>query len=230
MSEFFLDSTFFALVVSLAGFELGRFLKQKTGLALFNPLLIGIVTVIVLLLIFRIDYGTYEQGSSILTYMLTPATVALAVPLYRQVDLLKKYSISIFLSILSGVLTSLFTTLLMAVVLKLTHVEYVTFLPKSITTPIGMEMSEELGGLATITVAVIVTTGIVGNALCEQVCKIFRIKDKIAIGLALGTSSHVLGTAKALELGEVEGAMSSLSIVVSGVLTVAGANIFAMLY
>lgn len=230
MSEFFMTSTFFALAVSLAGFELGRFLKKKTGWALFNPLLIGIIVVIVLLLIFRIDYGTYEEGSSVLTYMLTPATVALAVPLYRQVDLLKKYSVSIFLSILTGVLTSLLTTLLMAVVLKLSHIEYVTFLPQSITTPIGMAMSDELGGLVTITVATIVITGIVGNVLGEQMCKIFHITDKIAIGLALGTSSHVLGTAKALELGEVEGAMSSLSIVVSGVLTVVGANVFAMLY
>lgn len=230
MNEFFMTSTFFALALSLAGYELGQFLKKKTGLALFNPLLIGIVVVIVLLLLLHVDYGTYEEGSSVLSYMLTPATVALAIPLYRQVNLLKKYSVSIFLGILSGVITSLLTTLLMAVILKLSHIEYVTFLPQSITTPIGMAMSEELGGLVTITVATIVVTGIVGNVLGEQVCKMFHITDKIAVGLALGTSSHVLGTAKALELGEVEGAMSSLSIVVSGVLTVVGANLFAMLY
>ena len=230
MNEFFMTSSFFALALSLTGYELGRFLKKKTGLALFNPLLIGIVVVIAVLLILRIDYGTYEEGSAILSYMLTPATVALAVPLYRQVNLLKKYGAAIFLGILSGVLTSLLTTLLMAVVLQLSHVEYVTFLPQSITTPIGMAMSEELGGLVTITVATIVITGIVGNVLGEFVCKLFHIKEKIAMGLALGTSSHVLGTAKALELGEIEGAMSSLSIVVSGILTVLGANLFAMFY
>ncbi len=230
MNEFLLTSTFFALVLSLAGYELGQFLKKKTGLALFNPLLIAIVVVIVLLLLFHVDYDTYEEGSSVLSYLLTPATVALAIPLYRQVDLLKKYSISIFLGILSGVVTSLVTTLIMAVILKLNHIEYVTFLPQSITTPIGMAMSEELGGLVTITVATIVITGIVGNVLGEFICNVFHVRDKIAVGLALGTSSHVLGTAKAMELGDVEGAMSSLSIVVSGVLTVVGANIFAMLY
>lgn len=230
MNDFFMTSTFFALTLSLIGYELGLFLKKKTGFPLFNPLLVGILVVIALLLLLDVDYETYEEGSSFLTYMLTPATVALAIPLYRQIHLLKKYSLSIFLGILSGVITSLITTLLMALLLRLTHTEYVTFLPQSITTPIGMAMSEELGGLVTITVATIVITGIVGNVLGEWFCKLFHIENKIAIGLALGTSSHVLGTAKALELGEIEGAMSSLSIVVSGILTVVGANLFARFY
>lgn len=230
MNEFIGESTFFALVISLLGYELGNFLKKKTGLSVFNPLLVAILVVIVFLLIFHIDYAVYEEGGEILSYLLTPSTVALAVPLYRQLEVLKKHGIAIGLGILSGVVTSLVATLVLALVFGLSHTEYVTLLPKSITTAIGMGMSEELNGMVTITVAAIIVTGIVGNMIGEFVCKAFHIEEKVAVGLALGTSAHAIGTAKAMELGEIEGAMSSLSIVVAGLLTVVGANVFAMVY
>lgn len=156
--------------------------------------------------------------------------MALAVPLYRQLEILKKHGIAIGLGILSGVLASLISTLALAALFRLSHIEYVTLLPKSITTAIGMGMSEELGGVVTITVAAIVVTGIAGNLMGEFVCRIFHIEEKISVGLALGTASHAIGTAKAIELGEVEGAMSSLSIVAAGLLTVIGANVFALIY
>lgn len=230
MHDFFTNSVFAAVVISLLGYELGSFLKKKTGLAILNPLLVAVVVVIGVLLLLHVDYAVYEERSQILNYMLTPSTVALAVPLYRQFSLLKKHGIAIAAGVLAGVLTSLVSTFLLAVLFRLTHEEYVTLLPKSITTAIGMGMSEEMGGIVTITVAVIVVTGIVGNIIGEWVCRLFHIREKIAVGLALGTSAHVIGTAKAMELGEVEGAMSSLAIVLAGVMTVAGANVFALFW
>lgn len=230
MHDFFTYSVFAAVVISLLGYELGSFLKKKTGLAILNPLLVAVVIVIGVLLLLHVDYAVYEERSQLLNYMLTPSTVALAVPLYRQFSLLKKHGLAIAAGVLAGVLTSLVSTFLLAVLFRLTHEEYVTLLPKSITTAIGMGMSEEMGGIVTITVAVIVVTGIVGNIIGEWVCRLFHIREKIAVGLALGTSSHVIGTAKAMELGEVEGAMSSLAIVLAGVMTVVGANVFALFW
>lgn len=230
MRDFLTSSVFMAVTISLLGYEMGSFLKRKTGLAILNPLLVAIMVVIILLLLFHVDYEVYEEGSEILSYLLTPATVALAVPLYRQMHLLKKNGVAICAGVLAGVVTSLASTLLIAVVFQMTHEEYVTFLPKSITTAIGMGMSEEMGGIVTITVAVIVVTGIVGNVMGEWVCRIFHIREKIAVGLALGTSAHVIGTTKAMELGDVEGAMSSLAIVLAGILTVLGANVFAAMW
>ena len=230
MHDFLTSSVFMAVTISLLGYEMGSFLKRKTGLAILNPLLVAIAVVIVLLLLFHVDYEVYEEGSEILSYLLTPATVALAVPLYRQMHLLKKNGVAICAGVLAGVVTSLASTLLIAFVFQMTHEEYVTFLPKSITTAIGMGMSEEMGGIVTITVAVIVVTGIVGNVMGEWVCRIFHIRERIAVGLALGTSAHVIGTTKAMELGDVEGAMSSLAIVLAGILTVLGANVFAAMW
>lgn len=230
MSEFFSQSLFFAMTISLLSYEFGLWVKKRTKWAVMNPLLIAIAVVIAVLLIFRIDYSYFEQGSSLLSYMLTPSTVALALPLYRQIQILKKYGVAIGFGVLSGVVTSLAGVLALAVTFHLTHEEYITLLPKSITSAIGMVMSEEMGGIATITVAVIVVTGIVGNVVAELVCRLFHIKEKVAIGLAIGAASHAMGTSKALEMGEVEGAMSSLAIVLAGILTVAGANLFAMFY
>lgn len=230
MSEFFSESSFFALFISLLGYEIGVFLRKKTGVAIFNPLLIAIAFVIGLLLLIGMDYETYKSGSSLLSYFLTPSTVALAVPLYRQFAVLKKHALAILTGILSGVLTSLATTLLLAVLCRLNHSEYVTLLPKSVTTAIGMSISEELGGIVTITVASIVLTGIFGNMAGDFICRVFHIKEKVAVGLAMGTSSHSIGTARAMEMGDLEGAMGSLAIVVAGLFTVIGANIFAMFF
>ena len=147
--------------------------------------------------------------------------------LYLQLDLLKKNIVAILVGVFSGVLASLGTVLAMSVVFGLNHKEYVTMLPKSITTAIGIGVSEELGGYVTITVAVIILTGVLGNILAEGICKLFKINHPIAKGIAIGTASHAIGTAKAMELGEIEGAMSSLSIAVSGILTVVGSIGFA---
>ena len=225
-----LSSATIGVVISLLAYFLGVFLKEKIKSGLFNPLLISIVLVIGFLLLFDIDYESYNHSAKYLSYLLTPATVCLAIPLYQKLQLLKKYPIAILVGITSGVVTSLASILGLSWLFKLSHQEFVTLLPKSITTAIGMGISEELGGYTSITAAVIILTGILGNLIGELVCKVFRIRHAISRGLAFGTSSHAIGTTKAMELGETEGAMSSLSIVVAGLLTVILASVFAMIY
>lgn len=229
MNELLQNSVFFGVFLSLAAYEAGLFLKKKWKLAIFNPLLVAIVLVLACLLLFRIDYGTYEYGAKYISFFLTPATVCLAIPLYEQWEALKENAKAVLIGITTGVLASLLSIYLLARLFGLSHEQYVTLLPKSITTAIGMDVSKELGGIVTITVAVIVLTGVLGNVIAEHVCRLFRIQEPVAKGIAIGSAAHAIGTAKALEIGEVEGAMSSLSIVIAGLLTVFGANVFSML-
>lgn len=228
MNDYFQNSVFFGAAISLLAYGLGVVLNKKTKLAILNPLLISIVVTILVITLGHIDYDTYNYSAKYISYLLTPATVCLAVPLYEKLEILKKNIKAVIAGIGTGVLTSLLCVLVMAIFFNLSHKEYVTFLPKSITTAIGMGVSDELGGYVNLTVAVIIITGIIGNIMGEFICKIFRIKEPIAVGIAFGTSAHAMGTSKAMEIGEVEGAMSSLSIVVSGILTVIGASVFSM--
>lgn len=227
MKEFLTNSVFFGAVLSLAAYEVGSLLKRKFRMAIFNPLLIAVICVIVVLLLFDIDYEMYNEGGKYISYLLTPATVSLAVPLYRQIALLKKNLKAVIAGIVSGVLASMVGVYVLALAFRLDTQLYVTLLPKSITTAIGMGVSEELGGVVTITVAVIVITGVLGNVIADFVCKLFHLEEPVAKGLALGTAAHAIGTAKAMEMGEVEGAMSSLAIAVAGLLTVVTASVFA---
>lgn len=227
MSNLFETSIFAGVTVSLVAYMLGSVLKKKLKFALLNPLLISIAVTIIVLVLAHVDYDVYNEGAKYLSWFLTPATVCLAIPLYEQWNLLKNNYKAVLGGIVSGVLTSLVTVFVLCKIMGLSHRQYVTLLPKSITTAIGMGVSEELGGYVTITVAVIVITGVVGNIIGEIIFKIFRIQEPISKGIALGSSAHAIGTAKAMELGEVEGAMSSLSIAVTGILTVIMASIFA---
>ncbi len=228
MADFATSSVFFGLFITLAAYFIGFTIKKKTGLAVMNPILIGTALIIALLSCLDISYEAYNQSAKLISSLLTPATICLAVPLYEQLALLKKHKAAILAGICSGVLTSLVCVLALSLLFGLDHASYVTLLPKSITTAIGMGVSEELGGYISITVAVILITGILGNVIAEHVCRLFKITDPVARGIAIGSSSHAIGTAKAMELGQIEGAMSSLSIVISGVLTVAGASLFSL--
>lgn len=227
MKEFLTNSVFFGAVISFLGYEVGLILKKRLKLAIFNPLLIAVICVMGVLVIFDVDYDSYNEGGKYISYLLTPATVCLAVPLYEQLGLLKRNFKAVAAGILSGTLASMFSVFLLSLLFGFSHEQYVTLLPKSITTAIGMGVSEELGGIVTITVAVIVITGVLGAILAELVFRLFRIQEPVARGLALGTSAHAIGTSKAMELGMVEGAMSSLAIAVAGLLTVVGASFFA---
>ena len=230
MLDFLTQSAFFGAVLSLAAYEVGLYCKKRWRLAIFNPLLIAIALVVAALALLKIPYSTYQSGAKYISWLLTPATVCLAIPLYEQLALLKKNALAIAAGILAGVLTSVTLVLLFAVVFHVSHAEYVTFLPKSVTTAIGMGVSEQLGGNVSITVVVIVITGVLGNILAEPICRLFAITHPIAKGIGIGSASHAIGTAKAMELGQVEGAMSGLSIAVSGLLTVAAAAVFGMIY
>ena len=205
--DFFRDSAAAGVVLSFLAYYAGLNIRKKSGRALLNPLLTAIVLVIGVLYIFDIDYDSYNSSAGYLSYFLTPATVSLAIPMYQKMHLLKKYPGAILFGILSGAAASLVSVLVLSLMFGLTHEQYVTLLPKSITTAIGMDVSAELGGIPSVTAAVIIITGL--------------------FGISLGTAAHAIGTAKAMETGKVEGAMSSLSIVISGICTVALANLFS---
>lgn len=229
MNEFFRESAFAGVTLSLGAYWLGTLAKRRWKLGFLNPLLISIVLCILVLVVGKVDYESYNAGAKYLSWFLTPATVSLAVPLYEQWALLKKNRRAVLLGLAAGAVTSLLTVWVICLVCGVSHGDYVTLLPKSITTAIGMGVSEELGGCVTVTVAVIILTGVVGNVFGELVCRLFRITEPVSRGLAFGAASHAIGTAKAMELGKVEGAMSSLAIVVSGVITVVLAPLAAKL-
>lgn len=227
MKEILTESLYFGVVISLLCYQIGLWVKKKTNFALANPLLIAVIIIVTFLFTFDIDYETYNNGAKYISYFLTPATVSLAIPLYRQLELLKKYPKAIFGGIATGVMMAMVSIFLMSLAFGLNNEQYVTLLPKSITTAIGIGVSEKMGGIPTITVVAISVTGIFGNIMAETILKWAKITDPIAKGLAIGTSAHAMGTAKAMEIGEVEGAMSSLSIVVAGIMTVLTISVFA---
>lgn len=229
MSNFLSNSIFFGVLLCLLSYQAGVILRQKTKIAAFNPLLISIIIVIFVLVMFNIKFEDFYKGSKYISFLLTPATVALAIPLYSKLTLLKSNFKAIMSGLIAGVLTSLISIFVMSLLFGLSHENYVSMLPKSITTAIGIGVSEELGGVSTITTAVIIVTGVFGNVSADIVYKIFNITNPIAKGIGLGSSAHAIGTSKALEMGETEGAMSSLSIAVAGIITVIFASFFAKL-
>lgn len=219
MLDFLNTSTVWGTALTLAAFALGTFLHRKANAAWCNPLLWGSIFVIIVLSVLKIPYPDYKGSSTALTYLLFPATVSLAVPLYEQWELLKKNVLAIVAGIAAGVVTSIGSVLLLAWLFRLDATSAVSLLSNSVTTAIGVDVSTELGGIPALTTAVIILTGIVGNLLAVSLCKLLRITNPIARGVAIGTSAHAIGTSKALEIGQIEGAMSSLSIAAAGVLT-----------
>lgn len=219
MIDFVDSSTVWGVAATLGVFALGTVAHKKTKAAWCNPLLLGSIFLILFLRMMKIPYPDYKESTSVLTYLLFPATVSLAIPLYEQWELLRKNILAILAGIVSGTVTSLGSILLLARAFRLDAVSAVSLLPKSVTTAIGVDISAEYGGIVALTTAVIVLTGIAGNLLAVSLCKFFRITNPIAKGIAIGTSSHAIGTSKAMEIGEIEGAMSSLSIAVAGILT-----------
>ena len=230
MIEFLESISLFPLVLTLGTYQLGLWCQKKVKHALCNPLLIATILSIAVLAVLGFDLQTYQKGTAGISWLLTPATVCLAIPLYEQLALLKKNAVAIMLGILAGIISSALCVVVLAVIFSLPHEIYVTLLPKSITSAIGMELSRELGGIPSITVAVIILSGIVGNMLSPFFCRIFRIKHSVSRGIAVGSSSHAIGTARAIEMGEVEGAMSGLSVAVSGLLSVISINLFALIF
>jgi len=230
MKELLASASYAGAALTMIAFFTGSLIKDKFRSQLFNPILIAMIIIISFLTVTGIDYDTYNSGAKYISWFLTPATVSLAIPLYRQIEQLKNNVFAILAGIFSGVVASAVGILLLALVFGLSHPEYVTLLPKSVTSAIGMGVADELGGISSITVPVIIITGIFGNIIASAVLDFFRITNPVAKGLAIGTAAHGTGTTRAIELGEVEGAMSGLSIAVAGLMTVVVAQVFAFLH
>ena len=230
MNEFLSQSAFFGTFLSLLFFEVGTLLKKRFRSVLVNPLLIGSALTVSFLLIFDIDYPTYKKSAQLLSTLLTPATVCLAIPLYEQFELLRKNRRAVLCGIVAGSFASMLIILVFCLLCGLSHAEYVTLLPKSVTSAIGMGISGKMGGYPALTTAMIILSGITGNIIAEPLCRFAHITEPVAKGVGIGTASHAIGTAKAMEMGEIEGAMSGLAICVAGLVTVVGAMVFERLY
>lgn len=222
-------SPVFGIGISISTFYAGNLLYKRTRSPFMNPLLLSMMTIIALLLSFHITFEDYNQGGQFISFFLGPATVILAVPLYKKISLFRKNIIPIIGGIGVGSAAGIVSIILMCKIFGLDELLSISMIPKSVTTPIGIEISNQLGGLPSITVAAIVFTGIAGILLGPQVCRLFRIYDEVAVGIAIGTSSHALGTTKAVEIGETEGAMSGLAIGIAGLVTVFLAPLLAKL-
>ncbi|MDD7409603.1 LrgB family protein [Fusobacterium gastrosuis] len=229
MKEMIVNDLFFGIVISFIAFEIGKFIFKKTQSPIFNPLLIGTLIVITILKTFDISTDSYFKGASIINFFLGPATVALALPLYKQWNLFKKYFIPVMTGAIIGSFIGIISVILLGKLLDVDKTLLYSFMPKSITTPIGIEVSSILGGIPSLTVLGIILTGITGNVSAPFICKIFRIKHSVAKGIGIGVASHAVGTSKAMEMGEVEGSMSALSIVFAGILTLIWAPILKFL-
>lgn len=210
----------FGIVLSIGAYLIGLFIYKKTKLPIFNPLLITTIIIIAILEGFEIPIEAYNKGGDLIKYFLGPATVILAVPLYKQFDLLKKNFVPIIVGVFVGSATSMLSVILLSKLVGLNINITKSLVPKSITTPIGIEVSSTFGGIVPVTIVAIVITGILGAILGPTIVSIGRIKSKVAKGIAIGTATHAIGTSKALELGEVEGAMSGLAIGLAGSVTV----------
>ncbi len=220
LNEILSESVYFGMVLSIAAFWVGAQLKKRWNYSMVNPLLIATVMIIIILVVFRIDYETYDYGAKYLTYLLTPATVCLAVPLYKQLKLLLENATAIFAGIICGCITHIITVVGIAFLMHTDRVLMLSTLPKSVTTAIALGISSEIGGIASVTVIGVTVAGIMGAVIGPFLLKLFHITEPIAQGLGIGTGSHAAGTSKAVELGEIQAAMSSLAIVVTGLLSV----------
>lgn len=219
MSELIQSISVWGVTLTLAAFALGSWINKKTGQAIFNPLLLGSIFVILFLSLVQIPVSEYKKSVQIISYLLLPATVSLAVPLYEQWQIMRKNALAVLCGIAAGSVTSMLSVLAIGAVLKLDPALTVSMMTKSVTTAIGVEVAAELGGIASLAGAMIVLTGILGNLSASALCRIAGLHDPVARGVAIGTGSHAVGTARALQMGQVEGAVSSLSIAVAGVLT-----------
>lgn len=227
--EIIREFTLLPLIATILTYQLGLFLQKKTRSPLCNPLLISIALLIILMVLTGYPNADYQAGMKTISWLITPATICLAVPLYQQVQILKKHWKAMLAGITAGTLTSLSFLLVMCHLLQVGDVLTFSLLPKSITTAMGTALSEQTGGDPAITTAAIAITGILGCVLCTPLCKLFRITHPVAQGVALGTAAHVLGTTKARELSDLTGAVSSLSLTVAGILTAVLYPIITML-
>lgn len=216
----------FGIVLSIAAFSGAVWLNKKVRSPLLNPLLVSVAFIIAVLQIFHIPLADYQEGASVISYFLGPATAVLAYSVYRQIAILKRHFVPILAGCLAGSITSMLSSYGLCMLFGMGETMAMSTIAKSVTTPIAMSISDELGGIASITVAAVIASGIMGSILAPTLTKIFRVKSPIAAGVAIGTCSHAVGTVKALEIDELEGAMSGIAIGVAGLMTM----IIALVY
>ena len=214
-----INSPLFGILLTLVAFEIGVLISQKFKYSFLNPLLIGNILIVGFLLITGVSLESYNVGGDYISVMLSPATVVLAVPLYRQIQKLQHFWKPILAGIIAGSLTAMACVIVAGKLLGLGKVLTLSLLPKSVTIPMGSVISEQIGGIPSVTIIAITVTGITGAVTAPAVCRLCRIKHKVAQGIAIGTASHALGTTKAMEMGEVQGAMSGLAIGIAGLFT-----------
>lgn len=219
MRDFLMNSSYFSLCLTLIAYSIGLACQKKWKLSVLNPILIGAVLVICTLSALDIPNGVYQEGCTVLSFLLTPATICLAIGFYEQFQRLKAHFAAVIIGVAAGAVSCIGTVYLLSRLFGLDTALTMSLLPKSITTAIGVSLSEEIGGIAAITTAAIILTGIIGNVLGTTLCKLFKIDDPIAQGVAFGTASHVIGTSKAVELGELTGAVSSFALTTAGLVT-----------
>ena len=226
MGDFLFSSSYFYVLLTFVAFSLGSLCQKHLKLAILNPILIGAVLVMAILKVLGISNQAYQSGCHILTYLLTPATICLAISFYRQFHELKHHLPIVAAGVLSGTLCGIASIYLLCRLFCLDRTLTLSLLPKSITAAIGVALSQEIGGITTITTVAISITGILGNIIGPGLCKLLRLRDPIAQGVAFGTASHVVGTAKAAELHQLAGAVSSLSLTLAGIITAVVLSIF----
>lgn len=219
MHEVVSGSSFFAVALTLVSFSLASICQKKWKLAILNPILLSGAAVIAVLKLLGISNETYQSGCAFLSFLLTPATICLAVSFYEQFQNLKRHLLAVTVGVLAGTAASIGSVWVLAKVFHLDRALTLALLPKSITTAIGVVLSQEIGGVAAITTAAIVITGIVGNIIGPALCRLFRLKDEVAQGVAFGTASHVIGTSRASEMSSLTGAVSSLALTIAGIAT-----------
>ena len=213
------SSPVFYLALTLLAFSAGQWVNKKTGSPLANPLLIGCILVGAYLVLVGVPLEEYNEGGGVLTLCLTPATISLALPIYRQFEVLKKHLLPILAGAFMGSLASIGSVYVFGKLFGLDAQLICSLLPKSVTTPIGVALSESMGGLTALSAIAIVFTGIVGAVFLPTALKLLGIQHPVVTGIAIGTASHAVGTSRALELGEIEGAMSGLAIGIAGLIT-----------
>ncbi|MEW8973924.1 MAG: LrgB family protein [Tissierellaceae bacterium] len=216
----YLDTPLFGVAITIIAYSVSQYINKRFKTSILNPIALSIMAIVGFLIYNNIDYEVYNKGGNIIGFFLGPATVALAVPLYKKIELLKENLLPILVGIFVGSLAGIVSVILLSRVFKLEDILMLSLIPKSTTSAIAMDISTQIGGNSAIAIVFVIVTGIFGNILGPDLLRRFRIKDEIAKGISMGTASHVVGTAKAMEMGEKEGAMSSLAIGVAGLMTV----------
>ena len=215
----FLDNQYFLLALTFIIYVASQLLQRRTGISMLNPILLSTVAIIVFLLVCDIDYDTYSKGGEFIDFWLKPAVVALGVPLYRQLESIKKQFLPILLAEVAGCIVGIASVVIVAQILGASREVVMSLASKSVTTPIAIEVTQAIGGIPALTAAVVVCTGIFGGMTGFRMMKLSRVKSPIAQGLSMGTAAHAVGTSVAMETGYRYGAFSSLGLTISGLFT-----------